>query len=230
MTRRTRSILCLLGIALLSTTGCRPDPGADDYDSQEVFHFDAGDPRPENYVEGPDPWVEGEPRLSIGLFYEGGASETVVVDDVTVHFYVYEGTFGLTPEGRGQREGLSVDRLVHAGTPWWGGGVHWDTPRDLSLYTTLHVSLRSSDAAFREVKLGMTSGAEGSAARAEAQVLASDFGWTNDGAWHDLAVPLTAFVDAGLDPTEVTVALVLGGGSGTSADSMLIDAVYFSAE
>ena len=37
-------------------------------------------------------------------------------------------------------------------------------------------------------------------------------------------------VDVLRDPPPLAVALVLGGGSGTSADSMLIDAVYFSAE
>lgn len=216
--------------ALLTLTACRPDPGPDDYASQEAFRFDAGAPRPENYVEGPDPWVEGEARLSVGLFYEGGATETVTIDDVTAHFYVYENTFAVVAEGQGQREGLSADRIVHAGTPWWGGGVHWDTPRDLSAYTTLHVSLRSADAAFREVKLGMTSGAEGSASRVETQLPATDYGYSNDGAWHDLAIPIADFEAKGLDLGAVSIPLLLGGGSGTSAESLLIDDVYFGGE
>ncbi|MFZ4734388.1 MAG: hypothetical protein ACOYM9_00480 [Bradymonadia bacterium] len=217
-------------LALLVGFGCRPDPGAEDYASQEAFRFDAGDPRPEAYVEGPDPWREGEPRFGLGLFYEDGRTEEVVIDDVAAHFYIYENTFTVVAADNGQREGLSVDQIVHAGTPWWGGGVHLEAPRDLSAWKTLHVSLRSSDGAFRTVSLGMTSGAEGSPDNASASVDATEYGYENDGRWHDLKIPIADLVAKGLDPAAVTVVLLLGGGSGTTAESLAIDALYLTQD
>ena len=220
-----------VGLTLaLAITACRPDPGAEDYASQEVFHFDAGTPRPENYVEGPDPWVEGEPRLSLGLFYEGGASEAVTVDDIQAHFYIYEGTFAVTPVGNGQREGIQADAITHAGTPWWGGGIHFETPRDFSTWTTLRISLRATDAAFAEVALGLASGVEEAADAREVRVQATDYGYTNDGRWHDLVIPLADLTDKGLDLGAVRVALLLVGGAGTPGETLLVDALYLTAE
>jgi len=211
-------------------TGCRPEPGPSDYVSQEAFHFDAGSAVPSGFVEGPDPWQAGTPRFKLGLFYEGGATDEVVVDDVGAHFYVYEQTFSVGPVDDGHREGLQADAIMHAGGPWWGGGIHWDTARDLSAWTYLRMSLRSTSAAFDDVKLGMTSGAEGAPDRAEARVSAADYGFVADGEWHDLRVPLADLTALGVDLSAVTVALSFGGGAGTAADTLLIDALYLTAD
>jgi hypothetical protein len=216
-------------LALLAT-GCRPEPGPSDYVSQEDFHFDAGSAVPSGFVEGPDPGEAGTPRFKLGLFYEGGSTEEVVVDDVAAHFYVYEQTFSVGPVDEGQREGLQADALMHAGGPWWGGGIHWDTARDLSGWAQLRVSLRSTSEVFDDVKLGMASGAEGSPSRAEARVSVADYGFKADGEWHDLRIPLADLVAQGIDLTEVTIAFSVGGGSGTAADTLLIDALYLTAD
>lgn len=230
MSARAVGVLGGLATVAVGVMGCRPEPGPSDYLSQEDFHFDAGSAVPSGFVEGPDPWVAGTPRFKLGLFYEGGSTDEVVVDDATAHFYVYEQTFSVGPVDEGQREGLQADALMHSGGPWWGGGIHWDTARDLSGWQHLRVSLRSTSAVFGDVKLGMASGAERSPSRAEAKVSAADYGFAADGEWHDLSVPLADLVALGLDLSEVTIALSIGGGAGTAADTLLIDALYLTAD
>jgi hypothetical protein len=221
------------GLMLTALAGCRAEPGDADYEGQEQFKFDAGATRPQGFVNGPDPYQQGEDRFKIGVFYEGGASEERIINDDTTHFYVFRETepdgpftFTVEPDFDDKREGVQSDRIVHLGTGFLGGGVHWDFAEDLSAWTHLHVSLNSSSATFAEFQFGMTNG-DGAG---DARVNATDYGYRNDGAWHDLKVPLADLEALGLDLTAVKVPLIMGAGSGESGDFIRIDAVWLSAE
>jgi hypothetical protein len=194
---------------------CRPLPGGDDYASQEDLSW----LRDDEALASADPWAPGEARLTVGLFYEGGASHAVPIDNVGVFYYVYEGTyFQDTTDVR--VEGTEADRLIHAGGPWFGGGVHFeDGARDFSVWSTLHLSVRSDDPAFEATRVGLTT------ADGEATTLLTDWGFSADDQWHALTIPL-AEVASGLDYT--LVPLLFLGGPGNAGSALILDDLYWT--
>ncbi len=207
-------VLALVVVA----TGCRPDPGPSKYDQQEMFPHD-GAPV---LLPGPDPFVPGKQRLSVGAFYEGGASQMIAVDNMTTHVYVYSNTVTLLPDPD-HIEGATSTRITHAGMTWWGFGINWDTTHDLSGWTKLHVSLKSHDAAFSMVQIGMNNAMP-------VFVQATSYGYTNDDNWHTLTIPVADFVKAGLDVTKCAAPFVLSGGMGMGGEVLKVDDVYFTAD
>ncbi len=194
---------------------CRPIPGGHDYASQEDLSWLTDD----QVVESADPWEPGEDRLTVGVFYEGGASHAVPVDNLGVFYYIYEGTY-FQDDSDDRVEGTSADRISHAGGPWFGGGVHFeDGARDLSVWSTLHVSLKSSAAAMEGVELGLTTH-EG-----EFTTLVTEWGFAADGDWHALEIDLSE-VASGLEVTS-TPLLILGG-PGNTGDALLVDDLYWT--
>jgi len=211
----SRPILTVLTVL----TACRPDPGAPQYPTRDAWNPTTDDP---DFVEGDDPYEEGDERLSIGVFYEGGFSEELPVDNVTRHLYVYEETFSIGVSDD-RYEGLASDAITLTGAQvWWGGGVHWDEPADLSEWTTMHIALASTDASFDTWAIGMSDGVT------EAQASVADLGFVADGSWNSLDIPLEAF--AGLDLSQVGIALQIVGESGTAGDSLLVDGLYFTKD
>lgn len=208
----------LLALAVIALGGCRADGGPDDYASQEPFRLDAA-PLPIDAS-----LRDGERRLSIGTFYEGPADQVVAIDEVQTHFYIYEGTFTVATDTGDRVEGSQSDRLTTRGGPWWGGGVHWDTPRDLSGWATFNISLKSSDASQGTLKLAMNNADE-----SQGVIDLAGYGYAADGAWHDLVIPLTDYAAAGIDLTQVGAPLVFVGGAGAQGDSVLVDGVFFSS-
>lgn len=209
--------LALGGALLLG--GCRPDPGSPNYPNPDAWDPTSDDP---DFVESDSPFEEGDERLSIGVFYEGGFSEELPIDNETRHVYVYDETYSIgVSEDR--FEGLSADSITITGAQaWWGGGVHWDQPTDLSAWTTMHVALASTDGSFAAWTLGMSDGIT------EARVDVGELGFIPDGTWHSLRIPLGAF--PGLDLSQITVVMLVIGESGTAGDVLLIDDVYFTKE
>lgn len=214
-----------LGVTV-AIAACRADPG--DPDPLRLGPVTPPESLDEDALPGPDPYVAGEDRLSLGVFYEGGAS-AVLPPGPSIHYYIYvEATSGGLTYAQvrvsDRVEGRFADRLLHGGKAWWGGGVHFDVAQDLRAWTTLHLSLKSSSATFDKINVGMNSDG------AVETVDAADYGWAADGQWHAIAIPTADLADLGVDLGAVTAGLTLGGGAGTSADSLQIDDVYFSAE
>jgi hypothetical protein len=216
-------------VTLALVAGCRADPGAPDYSS----HADLRRPTIDAGVDlrGPKPFVEGEERLALGLFYEGGASERVLIDGVGVHYYIFtlegSGRLTYTQETSSDRvEGALSDRLVLEGTPWWGGGLIYDTPRDLSRWRVLAVSLRSSSPSLAALALRFQSGTP---AR-EVSLDAREHGWAADGEWHSLRIPIAALEALGFDSRAVRAPFILGGTGGDSGESLLVDDLYLELE
>lgn len=189
---------------------CQPDPGAPDYPEREPWVVEGDD-----FYD--DPLAEGEERLALGIFYEGVSTESYVIDDVDNHFYIYESTFSVeTTDDRW--EGYSADVLIHGALAWFGGGVHWDVPRDLSGWDALHLVVQTSDDTSWQV--GLTGGG------VEARVPVAQYGLVADGEWHEMVIPLDDFGAA--DLTAVTVALLIIGDAGATGDQFVLDGVYYT--
>ena len=158
--------------------------------------------------------------LNLGLFREGAADRSVPIDNARTHFWIYENTVRLADDADAV-EGAQSHRLVHNGGDWWGAGIHWEDARDLSDWTTLHISLKASGAAFEDVQLRINSTENRSGA-----IDVRAYGFRGDGQWHDLVIPLNAF--AGADLSAVIAPLVFGGGGAAAGVGLQIDAVYLS--
>ena len=221
-----RQLLLALGLAI-PLTACRPDIGTPDY-GQFIGGDDdddsAGGGDPENYP-GPDPYQDGEERLSIGIFYEGGSSTNVAIDNATTHFYIYDGTFQSYPDFEEREEGYQSDVIAPAGIGWWGGGITWDAPADLSSWTQMHVSLRSDGADLGSFDIGF-----GGGGGSEVRVNVADYGFTNDGAWHQVVVPLADFVPGGADLSSVGLPFQLIAEGVVTGQELRVDNLYFTKE
>lgn len=203
----------------LAVGACRPDPGIPDYSAFDGI-TDGGEQEVEP-LPGPFPYVPGEPRLFLGIHYEGGRSDAFLIDEETRRYLVFENSYDLRATDD-RIEGTFADLLRYRDAPFWGGGLSWDTPTDLSEWTTMHISLKSEDPTFAEVVLEVQS------SNGNGRVNATAYGYTNDGAWHSLVVPLSDF--SGADFTMVTSPLVMSGQAGTDGDELIIDDFYYTQE
>lgn len=221
---RTAVALGLGLVCLVCLVGCRPDAGSPTYSDRDDFSMPFGFSEP---LEGPDPYQEGLARLSFGAFYEGGSSQTIVIDDQIVHYYIFLAGDDLTytqSSSDDRIEGLASDRIAHAGGAWWGGGIISDTTADLGSWTQLHISLKSAAGSFESMTIGMRSPS------GDAVVSASDYGFVADSEWHNLSIPMIDLIDAGLDISAVDGFLLLAGGSGDAGDAVLVDNFYLSQQ
>ena len=209
-------------IGLASCTGSDeltdppPDYGSDDTSGSVNGIYQAGD----------DPYEEGELRAGIADFYEGPSSGSIAVDDVDVFFYVWEDTFSAIQNFEEPAEGLYSLEWFSKGRGWWGGGIHHTTGSfDLSMYNTLHLAMRSTSAEMADITVGMVSVDSTS----DATVQASDYGWTADGTWQTLQIPLADFEAAGADLTAIETPLFLvGENSTTEGESVWFDDIYLT--
>lgn len=215
MIRQRLAPLALALSAALGLGACRADPGAAAYPSLDSAAADTGPGLP----QGPDPYVEGERRLDLGLYYEGGSSERVEINDVDVHYYIYEATYTEKAELQDLVEGRESAKLEAGERGWLGGGLTWDSPRDLSGWGVLALSLRSGDPGMNSLALHMQAGAE-------AILPLQAYGWTADGQWHHLRLPLADFAAAGANLSAVTGPYVLIGAGVAPGEQLTIDDLY----
>ena len=202
---------------LLLALACRPDPGNPTYpDPGSLSDIDTSDP---DFYSGPDPYVSGEDRLSLGAFYEGGYSELMPVDDVTLFYYIYSNTFTQIPDDTERIEGYASERFTISSVGWWGAGIHSNAGVDLSAWTTVHVSAKSAD--IDNFALHMQSGEEG-------VVQAAAYGFAGDGEWHTMDIPISSF--AGVDSSTLTGLLLFIGESDPEGSVIYFDNIYFTAD
>lgn len=243
-----RGAVWLAAALALGGSSCREDLGQPDYSSHAGLPRDGG-PDVESLL-GTDPFILGQRRANLGIFYEGGASETFPLnseemcadnDELPVEFrsllrcyFIFEierepeapNVLQYTQDTSTDRvEGTVSDRFRLTGTPFWGGGIIWDNATDLQFWNTLHVALKSSAPSFDDVQISMLSGPTGDAPTGTA-VPASDYGYTNDGEWHVLDIPLRDFTARGVDLTEVRAPFIIGGTGNIAGDALLVDELY----
>jgi hypothetical protein len=214
---------CAVALVVAVAAGCRPDPGKSRYDQQEPVSADGGADAMKG-LPGPDPYVPGDQRLSVGAFYEGGASQTIAVDNMTTHVYIYDSTIDLMPDPD-HIEGLSADRVTNAGkNTYMGFGVNWDGPHTMVGYTKMHVSFKSADASFAKFTIGISNPGTAMATTVDA----TTYGYANDGQWHNLVIPLADF--KGINLAMVNAPFVFLGDAGKGGDKLLLDALFFTAD
>lgn len=176
------------------------------------------------FLPGPDPWAAGDERLAFGLFYEGGASEVLLVDDETAFYYIYDGTYtSTTTDDRVQ--GFEADALELSGLGgYFGGGITLATPADLSAWTRMTLSVKSSDTVFEALDVRMVGGG------VQGSVRATDVGFATDGTWHTVHIPLADFASQGVDLSQVTEPLQLLGEATEAGAVLVVDNVYLDKE
>ena len=224
-----RPVFAILTVGLIASCS---DLGTPDYSDQEgvVEPVEPFVPYP------PDPFEPGDQRLYVGYFYEGDSSHEILINTVTTDYFV----FAIDPERpiatRSFTENTSSDRLEGIvsyeitlnGSSFWGCGIIWDEPIDLSDWTTMFVGFKSSDPSFGNFALTLLSG-EGDEP-ASVELNPGDYGYVNDGEWHFLQIPLQDAIDRGWDPFAVRSPFIVGGPGGTEGDVLLIDNLYFTKD
>lgn len=222
----------LLGFVAISLAGgCAADLGTPDYSDQAV-------PDPINPFPPvpPDPYQPGDDRLAVGYFYEGGRSETIPLNTVTTNFFIFvidesrplqTLTTGIDTSSDRAEGNESIEIRLN-GSPFWGAGIIWDEPTDLSDWTTMYVSFKSSDPSFARFDLTLQYG-EGEAASG-VTIDPTAYGYANDGEWHFLQIPFQDAIDRGFDPSNVRSPFIIGAAGGEVGDVLLIDNLYFTKD
>lgn len=213
----------VLLFSLLAFAACRPDPGVPDYSTLQGNLGDGGVNAPK---PGPFPYVTGTRRLSFGIFYEGGSSQLLPIED----YFIFSNSYSTAPSDE-RVEGLVSDQLDFNGTGFWGGGVFFRTPTNMTGWTTLHVSLRSDSPDLGVIAIrALSYGPSPANAEQTFAVRANDYGWVADGNWHSLSIPLADLVARGLDLGRMRSPFTIGNEQGAATaktgDVLLIDDVY----
>lgn len=215
-------------ISVILVAGCREDAGTPNAALLEGWQNPDGFFR--EPIPGPDPYVEGTDRFGLGLFYEGGLSDFAPIDGTTSNYFIFEAfpggplTYTQIDDEQNVVEGLVSTRIVHGGLTFWGGGIFWSSPRNLSRWTTMHVSLASTSDDFAEIRIGVQSNDD------DFTVAASDYGYVNDGTWHHLVIPLADLVEDGADLGALDAPFIFSGGAGRSGQFFNIDALYLTTD
>jgi hypothetical protein len=184
----------------------------------------------------PDPFQEGDERLSVGYFYEGGWSVEIPINTVTTDYFVFAIDVSDPVATRSFAEGVATDRVEGRfsyevtlnGSPFWAGGIIWFEPIDISDWTTMFVSFKSSDPSFANFELTLQYGDAEEPAGVTLDPTA--YGYTNDGEWHFLQIPLQDAIDRGWDPSTARSPFIFSAPGGEPGDVLLIDNLYFTKD
>ena len=219
-------------LAIGTTMGCAADIGTPNYEFMEGLVSPPVNPPP----VPPNPFQAGDKRLFVGYFYEGGRSTSIPINTVTTNYFIFVtdednplATFTYSQTDTDDRvEGLIAIEISLLEQPFWGGGIIWDEPHDLSEWTTMYVSFKSSDPSFAGFDLTVQSGTgeDGQGFTVDVR----NYGYENDGDWHNLRIPLQDFIDLGFDISAVRSPFIIGGAGGRPEDTLLIDDLYYTAE
>ncbi|MEN0065580.1 MAG: hypothetical protein AAGA48_25795 [Myxococcota bacterium] len=216
MIQRTQ-LLSSLAVVGLVMAACRPTPdGPPVYPEYEPF-------RAADELLGPFPFEEGDARLSFEVFYEGQFSDIIPIDGTTTNYFIYEGTYTQEPSADRIEGAESAAITKTDAQPWWGGGVVWTAPTDLSEWTTLHVSFKSLEPLFETMDV-LIEGPAGVSSR----VKPADYGFVADNEWHSLVIPLEDFPAP--DFTQIVVPVSFIADTGATGSTLLIDDVYYTQE
>lgn len=229
---RPRWLQCVLASLAVSLFGACAAEGTPDY-SDQVGLVPPINPFP---PVPPDPYQPGDQRLSVGYFYEGGRSATIQINTVTTDYFIFALDVERPVATRTFAESTSTDRVEGRfsyevtlnGSPFWAGGIVWFEPIDLSDWTTMFVSFKSSDPSFANFDLTLQYG-EGEEPTG-VNLDPTAYGYTNDGEWHFLQIPLQDAIDRGFDPTTVRSPFIFSAPGGEEGEQLLIDNLYFTKD
>jgi len=105
----------------------------------------------------------------------------------------------------------------------------------LSEWKYMFVAFKSSDASFArfDITLQYEVGRLPSEPPPEPRGVTLDptaYGYTNDGQWHFLQIPLQDAIDRGWDPSNARAPFIIGGSPNRKGDVLLVDNLYFTKE
>lgn len=220
--------------ALLGLVGCRDALDNPDYSVYADAFARIEDSRATaEFLDGPDPYQDGDQRLAIGPFYDGVLNEDFsdVYDAGGAatgggDYFIFASSYTqLQSPDRVQGEFSAGFGLSGAGG-FWGGGVFFETnPQDLRDYQTLSVAFKGGGRlSFDDIdiQMGDSDGA--------VTVRASSYGYVNNDEWHQLWIPLSDFEDGGLDLSRVTNVVSFVNDTTFAGDLLLVDNVYFDGD
>ncbi|MBT8452017.1 MAG: hypothetical protein KJO40_08645 [Deltaproteobacteria bacterium] len=242
MSLKRRHLVWTAALLASSLVGGCADPGDPDYSNQVGLRDSIQGPFDPFPPVAPDPYEPGEERLSVGYFYEGGRSETIPINTVTTNYFIFvvdlnrpgQTLTGGQDPSRDRLEGLESIKFTTAEQPFWGSGILWEEAIDLSEWTTMFVGFKSSDASFERIDLTVQSATTlPNVPPPEASGFTVDvrsYGYSNDGEWHFLEIPLQDFIDRGWDPGNARSPFIIGGPTLQSGHTLLIDNLYFTKD
>jgi hypothetical protein len=230
-------ILFLVG--LVGVLACRPAPI--EYPDSTWGSLDTASSTVDQFL-GPNPYEEGDARLSLGIFYEGGFSEEIPIDEVDSFFYIWvqEGTDTPTLSQSptiDRVEGNLADEITAGSLGWFGSGISWNSAQDLSQWETMHLSVKSSDVVLEGIEVGMggqtssVGSCSGVGVRQNWESL-SDYGFVADGEWHHVEIPLSE-LDLCLELEQIVepfMFLMTGLSFGDAGSKILFDNLYFTED
>lgn len=247
MSLRRQYLVWIAGLFALSLLGgCPGDLGTLDKTDPSIDEaLGVGVPEPVNPFppNGPDPFQPGDERLSVGYFYEGGWSMEIPINTVTTNYFIFvldenEPVATLTysqTDSSDRIEGLISVEITLNDFPFWGGGIIWEEPTDLSEWTTMNVGFKSSDASFARFDLTLQYEVGRLPNQPPPDPIAvtldpTTYGYTNDGRWHFLQIPLQDAIDLGWDPSNARSPFIISAAGGRPGETMLIDNLYFTKD
>ena len=89
----------------------------------------------------------------------------------------------------------------------------------------MHVSFASEGADLGNFNIGF-----GGGGAAEVQLSVADYGFVNDGEWHQLVIPLADFAAGGADLTTVGLPFQMIEGAQVAGQELRVDNLYFTQE
>jgi hypothetical protein len=92
----------------------------------------------------------------------------------------------------------------------------------------MFVSFKSSDPSFARFDITLQSGEQDSPAGVNLDPTA--YGYSNDGEWHFLQIPLQDAIDRGWDPLTTLSPFIISAPGGEEGDVLLVDNLYFTKE
>jgi len=220
-----------IAVLAASAVACRADPGEADYSSHVGIQNEAP------FIESDNPFEPGTPRIGFGLT-ESEVTEDLGENSVSRFLFIFDtagdGTGAFTLElydSRVRTEGQRSLGMEVLGQGFWGVGMFWYIGQDISEFSNLYMSVQSSDPTFTNFPIAMQSGLDRAidpteSSIVEASVNASNYGWANDGEWHDLVIPLADFAAAGVDLRSIRSPWLLSGAGGDLGEVLRVDDVY----
>lgn len=146
-----------------------------------------------------------------------------IVDNVTTHLYVWNNTVTFN-EYYPAYEGENVHSFKSSGAEsWYGFGYFSSSPLNFEAYANgyLNISIRTKST--QEFYIGM----DGDGSNGEIHFISGSdgYGFKRDGLWHQLHIPVSNLVSAGLNLSSVKHVFKTGG---SSIADLAYDDIYFS--
>jgi len=166
---------------------------------------------------------DAEETGDFGIFTETAPVNNSVAYETDASLYLWN---NLTSQTGTAFEGSEAWNMRAAGGQWWGMGVlSTQFDRNLSNYDDGHMHLHMKMASNETFKIGVRSATSGES-WVELNAADESFGLVRDGNWHEVIIPLNAFLNC--DFTTVSQLFMIAGDPPASDVEFSIDNIYWT--